>query len=69
MASTLRHTLLYVIEVAAHEAVDAEFTLEGGCKVVASPFHLVLSSVGYGVVHQFLYAASLPHQSKVGVGV
>ena len=66
-----RHSIVVLpcfIAVVSDEAVQAEFLGAGRRKPMASQFHSVLSSMIYRVVHEFLYAASLPHQSKVRVG-
>ena len=55
------------LEVIADEAVQTEIFAKGRGKAMASSFHLVLSPMSRCMVHEFLYAASLPDQSEVRV--
>ena len=60
-------SLPHFVDIVADEAIQTECLIKRRGKPMPSQFHAVLNSMGYGVVHELLYAASLPHQAKVRV--
>ena len=65
----VRLRLLDFIDVIADVTVEAEFHIGSCGKLVTAQVHSMLRPVRYRVVHEFLYATSLPHQPKVRVGI
>jgi len=64
---TVKPPLLYFLEVIANISVQTEVFTEGCRKAMPSLFYLVLSPMSCCMVHEFLYAASLPDQPEVRV--
>ena len=61
--------LLYLVDVVADDAVQTELLVTERGKAMASELHAVLSPMSGCVVHDILYTASLPYQSKMSTPV